>query len=70
MVETSALDSEATQPAVKSKAARFNAHMLKRLQAALSKDPEVNLAEKFPADYSTRLMEMKALTESSPGITS
>lgn len=69
MVEKSALDSETTPPAVKSKAARFNAHILKRLQAAVTKDPEVNLAEQFPADYSKRLIEMRELMDSSPSIT-
>ena len=69
MVEKSAIGSEATQPAVKSKAARFNAYILKRLQAAVTKDPEINLAEQFPADYSERLTKMRELMESSPSIT-
>jgi hypothetical protein len=66
MVEKRALDLEGTQPAIKSKAARFNAHVLKKLQAAVTKDPEINLAEQFPAEYPQRLMEMKIPIESSP----
>ncbi|CAG8088628.1 unnamed protein product [Penicillium nalgiovense] len=59
-------DSESAQPASKSKAARFNAHILKKLQAAVMKDPEINLAEQFPPEYPQRLMEMRNPIESSP----
>ncbi|KAJ5909240.1 hypothetical protein N7495_001922 [Penicillium taxi] len=56
---------EGAQPASKSKVARFNTHVLKKLQAAVTKDPETNLAEQFPAEYPQRLMEMRQPTESS-----
>jgi hypothetical protein len=67
MAEKAAFDSEGAQPASKSKAVRFNAHTLKKLQAAVMKDPEINLAEQFPLEYSQRLMEMRKPIESSPG---
>ena len=66
MGEEKAFGSEDTPPASKSKAARFNAHVLKKLQAAVAKDPEVNLAEQFPMEYSQRLMEMRTSMETSP----
>jgi hypothetical protein len=66
MAEKRAFDSEGAQPASKSKAARFNAHILKKLQAAVMKDPEINLAEQFPQEYPQRLMEMRKPIESSP----
>ena len=66
MVEKRALSFEGIQSASKSKAARFNAHVLKKLQAAVAEDPEINLAEQFPAEYSQRLMEMRKSMESSP----
>jgi hypothetical protein len=59
-------DSEGAQPASQSKAARFNAHVLKKLQAAVIKDPEINLAEQFPLEYPQRLTEMRNPIESSP----
>ncbi|KAJ5488452.1 hypothetical protein N7539_003342 [Penicillium diatomitis] len=49
-----------------SKAARFNVHVLKKLQAAITEDPEINLVERLPADYTQRLMEMRKPLESSP----
>ncbi|OQD79057.1 hypothetical protein PENANT_c064G03412 [Penicillium antarcticum] len=49
-----------------SKAAKFNAHVLKKLQIAVKKDPEIDLAEQFPTDYPQRLVEMRESIESSP----
>jgi hypothetical protein len=46
-------------PAYRSKAARFNAHTLKRLQAAVEQDPEIDLTTRLPMDYSSRLTEMR-----------
>lgn len=66
MAEKRVFDLESAQPASKSKAARFNAHILKKLQAAVTKDPEINLAEQFPAEYPQRLMEMRKPVKSSP----
>lgn len=66
MAGKGAFDLEDAQPASKSKAVRFNAHVLKMLQAAVTKDPEINLAEQFPAEYPQRLMEMKTSIKSSP----
>lgn len=43
----------------KSKAAKFNAHTLRKLQAAVDKDPEVNLIVQIPIDYSLRLVEFQ-----------
>ncbi|KAJ9193565.1 hypothetical protein DTO166G4_592 [Paecilomyces variotii] len=43
----------------KSKAARFNAHTLKLLQAAVKQDPEVDLTTKLPTRYSDRLDSMR-----------
>jgi hypothetical protein len=48
-----------------SKAARFNAHVLKKLQIAVKNDPEINLVEQFPTDYPQRLVEMRETIESS-----
>jgi hypothetical protein len=45
-------------PAYRPKAARFNAHTLKRLQVAVEQDPEVDLTTKFPIEY-IRLTEMR-----------
>lgn len=46
-------------PVTKSKAARFNAHTLKRLQNAAHNDPEIDLTTQLPTDYSNRLVEMR-----------
>lgn len=43
----------------KSKAAKFNAHTLRKLQAAVDKDPEINLITHMPMDYSARLVEFQ-----------
>lgn len=66
MVEKRALNLEASQLTSMSKAARFNAHLLKKLQIAVKNDPEINLAEQFPLDYPQRLAEMRDSIESSP----
>ncbi|KXG52957.1 uncharacterized protein PGRI_000070 [Penicillium griseofulvum] len=66
MTEKRGFDSEGAQLASKSKAARFNTHVLKKLQAAVTKDPETNLAEQFPAEYPQRLMEMRKPIENPP----
>lgn len=47
------------QPSPQSKAAKFNAHAVKKLQAALSNDPEIDLATQLPIHYSARLKTMK-----------
>jgi hypothetical protein len=53
-------ESDTPNPNVaKSKAARFNLLTLKRLQAAINNDPEVDLTSKFPSGYSDRLSEMR-----------
>ncbi|KAJ5927968.1 hypothetical protein N7466_006924 [Penicillium verhagenii] len=59
-------DLEGSPPNNKSKAAKFNAHVLKKLQAALVQDPEINLAEQFPAAYVNRLLEMRKTSEPPP----
>lgn len=38
-----------------SKASKFNAHKLKKLQAAIEENPEVDLTTKMPTNYSARL---------------
>lgn len=43
----------------KSKAAKFNAHTLRKLQAAVDNDPEINLMTQMPMDYSVRLVEFQ-----------
>ncbi|OOF94217.1 hypothetical protein ASPCADRAFT_171826 [Aspergillus carbonarius ITEM 5010] len=46
-----------------SKATRFNAHTLKKLQAAVALDPHVDLTTKLPTNYSTRLNSMRNSVE-------
>jgi hypothetical protein len=43
----------------KSKAAKFNAHTSRKLQAAVDKDAEINLITQMPMDYSVRLVEFQ-----------
>ncbi|RAH40233.1 uncharacterized protein BO95DRAFT_376130 [Aspergillus brunneoviolaceus CBS 621.78] len=43
----------------KSKAAKFNARTLTKLQAAIEKDPEIDLTANLPLRYSDRLNEMR-----------
>ncbi|PYI24696.1 hypothetical protein BO99DRAFT_478261 [Aspergillus violaceofuscus CBS 115571] len=43
----------------KSNAAKFNARTLTKLQAAIEKDPEIDLTTKWPLRYSDRLHEMR-----------
>lgn len=43
-----------------SEAAKFNARTLRKLQAAVSHDPEIDLATQMPINYSSRLIEMRA----------
>ncbi|KAE8404344.1 kinase-like protein [Aspergillus pseudonomiae] len=47
----------------KSKAARFNVHTLTKLQAAIEKDPEIDLTVKLPWRYSDRLNDMRQKTQ-------
>lgn len=47
-------DSEPKKPAI-SEAAKFNLRVLKRLQQAYERDPEINLKLQFPKSYSDRL---------------
>ncbi|KAJ6180593.1 hypothetical protein N7519_011054 [Penicillium mononematosum] len=61
-------DSPPKGPTKESKAARFNAHVLKWLQAAVAKDPEINLAEQFPFEYPQRLMDMRNSGDPSPKV--
>jgi hypothetical protein len=42
-----------------SKATRFNARILKKIQDAIASDPEVDLVTKLPTEYSTRLRRMR-----------
>ncbi|KAJ0413403.1 hypothetical protein BJY00DRAFT_296945 [Aspergillus carlsbadensis] len=51
------------RPVTKSKASRFNAHVLKKLQAAVNLDPKIDLTTKMPAEYSNRLEHMKSEAE-------
>jgi hypothetical protein len=49
----------------KSKAAKFNNLILKKLQDAIDKDPEVDLAKLLPLRYSARLESMRGDTRPS-----
>lgn len=49
----------------KSRAAKFNTRTLKKLQAAVDKNPEVDLTTQMPLNYSARLV---ILQEESPTI--
>ncbi|OGM39212.1 hypothetical protein ABOM_012196 [Aspergillus bombycis] len=48
----------------KSKAARFNAHVLKKLQTAVAMDPELDLTTQLPSAYSGRLGKMRETVQS------
>ncbi|KAJ5585108.1 uncharacterized protein N7459_004908 [Penicillium hispanicum] len=48
-----------------SKAARFNAHTLKRLHAAVKDNPEIDLATQMPLGYSNRLIDMRSVVQHS-----
>ncbi|PGG98661.1 hypothetical protein AJ80_09498 [Polytolypa hystricis UAMH7299] len=48
----------------KSKAAKFNAHTLQKLQDAVEIDPEVDLTTKLPSRYSARLTKMRRVVQS------
>lgn len=50
---------EGEQERISSDASRFNDMLLKKLQRALNKDPEANLADLFPSDYASRLAGKK-----------
>lgn len=54
-----------------SKAAKFNARTLKKLQAAIEKTPEVDLFTQFPPEYSSRLVDFqeddRATAKETPG---
>ncbi|KAB8256782.1 hypothetical protein BDV32DRAFT_90497 [Aspergillus pseudonomiae] len=43
----------------KSKASKFNTHVIKKLQAAVNMDPEIDLTTKLPSEYSSRLDIMR-----------
>lgn len=51
--------SSSSENKLKSKAARFNLHTLKRLQQAIEEDPEVDLTSALPMEYSIRVCEMR-----------
>lgn len=55
----------------KSKAAKFNAHTLRKLKAAIDKNPEVDLTAQMPINYSVRLVayreEFQEQTNEAPG---
>ncbi|EED13865.1 hypothetical protein TSTA_101050 [Talaromyces stipitatus ATCC 10500] len=44
--------------APRSKAFKFNAHTLRKLQAAVDENPVVDFVTKLPIDYSVRLKQM------------
>lgn len=50
-----------------SKAAKFNAYTLRKLQAAISHDLEVDLAGQLPINYTSRLATMRAHAKDTPG---
>ncbi|KMU79221.1 hypothetical protein CISG_07652 [Coccidioides immitis RMSCC 3703] len=52
-------DASITSTPLKSKAAKFNTHTLRKLQAAVDNDPEINLITQMPLDYSIRLVEFQ-----------
>lgn len=54
---------ESTTPP-RSKAARFNAHTLRKLSRALSRDQEIDLISQMPIKYSDRLADMRDSAES------
>lgn len=45
---------------------RYNWHVMRKLQAAIDDDPEIDLAERLPPDYSRRLAEIKNLDYTPP----
>ncbi len=42
-----------------SSAAKFNKNVIKKLERALEKDPEVDLTAIFPSDYKSRLVQRR-----------
>lgn len=52
-------DASITSATPKSKAAKFKARTLRKLQAAVDKDPEINLITQMPMDYPVRLVEFQ-----------
>lgn len=48
----------------KSKAAKFNIHTLKKLEKALSRDPEIDLSSQMRIEYSDRLVRMREYSQS------
>ncbi|KAJ5105668.1 hypothetical protein NUU61_003015 [Penicillium alfredii] len=52
-------DESAISIAPKSKAAKFNAHTLRKLQTAFDKNPEIDLTTQMPTEYSVRLVEFQ-----------
>lgn len=60
-------DDSNVEKSPKSKASRFNAHTVRKLQAAINDDPEVDLVSRMPMDYSSRLIEMRDSEKNSSG---
>jgi hypothetical protein len=48
-----------TSPPPKSQAAKFNARVLKKLQAAVDNNPDINLMTQMPINYTSRLIEFQ-----------
>lgn len=39
---------------------RYNWHVMRKLQAAIDDDPEIDLTDRLPPDYSRRLAEIRS----------
>ncbi|OJJ81320.1 uncharacterized protein ASPGLDRAFT_28157 [Aspergillus glaucus CBS 516.65] len=57
------IDDTNSQTISVSKAAKFNAHTSRKLQAAVSHDPEIDLTTQMPIDYTGRLIRMQTSKE-------
>lgn len=60
MSQKRSLDDLNSQTPPESKTARFNAHTVRKLQAAINHDPEIDLTTQMPMNYTSRLAKMRA----------
>ena len=54
-----------SQKRPESRAAKFNVHIIKKLQAAIDRDPEIDLTTQIPTNYTSRLTKFRT----SPNVT-
>jgi hypothetical protein len=67
MIETQSLDQINSPEREDTRAIRYNRHSMRKLEAAINEDPEIDLSTRLPPNYSSRLAEIRSPDYTPPG---